>query len=174
MSDTPETDAEIRRIEATYKGHSVDAVLLHFARSLERRLQDANKHITHLAGLLREAEGEADLMRRAIAWANNSLYGSHGFFLSDRGDKAPHEHHLDIPIEALKAYGNAQWHRAEAAERKPTPEEVQEACAAIPDEWLKHGSCGMDGPPCTHIRMASEISGRIRALGLTKIGKEKE
>ena len=75
-------------------------------RSLERRL--------------REAEGEADLMRRAIAWANNSLYGSHGFFLSDCGDKVPHEHHLDTPIEALKAYGNAQWHRAEAAERRPS------------------------------------------------------
>jgi len=41
MSDTPETDAELKRIEATYQGTSVDAVLLHFARRLERERDEA-------------------------------------------------------------------------------------------------------------------------------------
>ena len=36
-----------------------------------------------------------------IAWANNSLYGSHGFFLSLDGGPA-NEHHLDNGIEELK------------------------------------------------------------------------
>ena len=51
--ETPETDA-------MWRGKNIDltqgVVPLSFARSLERRLQDAHKHITHLAGSLREAE----------------------------------------------------------------------------------------------------------------------
>lgn len=38
---------------------------------------------------------------RVIAWANNSLFGSHGFFLSLDGGPT-NEHHLDEPIEDLK------------------------------------------------------------------------
>ena len=48
-------------------------------------------------------EKELEMCKKVIAWANNSLYGSHGFFLSDRGGE-PNEHHLDNKIEDLKTY----------------------------------------------------------------------
>lgn len=47
MSDTPETDSELRRIADTYKGTPVDAVLTRFARRLERERDEAR----HLAKL---------------------------------------------------------------------------------------------------------------------------
>lgn len=53
--------------------------------------------------------------RQAIINANNSLYGSQGFFLSTNGGD-PDEYHLARPIEALKARANEQWRRAEKAE----------------------------------------------------------
>lgn len=58
---------------------------------------------------------ETDIRERAIAWANNSLYGSLGFFLSANGG-APDEHHLDAAIEKLKAAGNRSYHRIAALE----------------------------------------------------------
>lgn len=53
---------------------------------------------------------EQDIRERAIAWANNSLYGSLGFFLSMNGGPAD-EHHLDRGIEDMKQYSNKQYHR---------------------------------------------------------------
>ncbi len=50
-------------------------------------------------------EAERDEAREAIAWANNSLYGSHGYFLSTTGGPS-NPHHLDEPIERLKAQAN--------------------------------------------------------------------
>lgn len=44
---------------------------------------------------------ELETAKKVIAWANNSLYGSHGYFLSANGS-APDEHHLDSKIEDLK------------------------------------------------------------------------
>lgn len=53
--------------------------------------------------------------REAIIEANNSLYGSQGFFLSSSGGE-PDKYHLSRPIEDLKARANEQWRRAEKAE----------------------------------------------------------
>lgn len=64
---------------------------------------------------LRDARAERDEAREAIAWANNSLYGSHGFFLSTRGDTPNDPHHLDRPIEDMKARCNQQWQDLTAA-----------------------------------------------------------
>ena len=54
-----------------------------------------------LLARLAKAEAERDEASKAIAWANNSLFGSYGFFLSLNGGPA-NEHHLDGPIEDLK------------------------------------------------------------------------
>ena len=43
MSDTPQTDAELNRIAATYKGTAVDAILIHHARELERERDEARQ-----------------------------------------------------------------------------------------------------------------------------------
>jgi len=53
--------------------------------------------------------------REVIAEANNSLYGSQGFFLSANGGE-PDKYHLARPIEKLKERANQQWRRAEALE----------------------------------------------------------
>lgn len=53
----------------------------------------------------RQAESELAIAKKIIAWANNSLYGSHGFFLSLDGGE-PNEHHLDSQIEIIKASAN--------------------------------------------------------------------
>jgi hypothetical protein len=62
---------------------------------------------------LAEVTAERDAAQRVIAWANNSLYGSHGFFLSLDGGPAD-EHHLDSAIEQLKDRARART-AAEAA-----------------------------------------------------------
>lgn len=49
-----------------------------------------------------ELKAENELLKSVIAWANNSLYGSHGFFLSLNGGE-PNVHHLDEGIEEIKS-----------------------------------------------------------------------
>ena len=71
---------------------------------------------TALPSLLSTIEQQARELAEAkevIAWANNSLFGSRGFFLSTRGDLPPNPHHLDTAIEKLKADARMK-HRAEA------------------------------------------------------------
>jgi hypothetical protein len=51
---------------------------------------------------------EVETLKKVIAWANNSLYGSHGFFLSDCGGE-PNEHHLDNKIEYIKTYSRKTY-----------------------------------------------------------------
>lgn len=83
---TPRTDAAAFKQNdgvtrySTVNGAALKIVTADFARQLERELAEA---------------------KAVIAWANNSLFGSHGFFLSLNGGPA-NEHHLDMPIEALK------------------------------------------------------------------------
>ena len=54
-------------------------------------------------------------LERVIAWANNSLFGSHGFFLSKNGGHDD-EHHLDRQIEALKEHLRKERDRSIALE----------------------------------------------------------
>lgn len=49
-------------------------------------------------------------LERVIAWANNSLFGSHNFFLSLNGGE-DNEHHLDTAIEKLKEQTRNYWSR---------------------------------------------------------------
>ena len=86
---TPETDA--RSIDTNYLWDD----FVNFARRLER---------------------ERDEAQEAIAWANNSLFGSQGFFLATNGGEND-LHHLDRAIERLKAdarYADRERNKAEA------------------------------------------------------------
>jgi len=56
---------------------------------------------TAAADLMEEMEARNAELENVIGWANNSLYGSHGFFLSLNG-REDNEHHLDSGIENLK------------------------------------------------------------------------
>lgn len=55
-----------------------------------------------------EAADRIEELQTVIAWANNSLFGSHGFFLSDKGE-SDNEHHLDSAIENLKSTTREQY-----------------------------------------------------------------
>lgn len=57
---------------------------------------------------------EVETLKKVIAWANNSLYGSHGFFLSDCGGE-PNEHHLDSKIEDIKTQSRKTYSDLAAA-----------------------------------------------------------
>lgn len=60
------------------------------------------------------SEGVALKARQAIEEANNSLYGSHGFFLSANGGE-PDKFHLARPIEELKARSNKLYRETQEA-----------------------------------------------------------
>lgn len=64
---------------------------------------------------LERCRAELELDRKVIAWANNSLFGSHGYFLSKCGGP-PNEMHLHDAIEDLKSYCRKSG--AELAESK--------------------------------------------------------
>lgn len=84
------------------------------ARAVTMESYDALKAISEQREqILRDERDEA---RAQIIDANNSLFGSLGFFLSlDGGPTNPR--HLSEAIEKLKAYGSEQWRRAESAEQ---------------------------------------------------------
>lgn len=69
----------------------------------------ANALESQAAELTRLRERNAEL-EKVIAWANNSLFGSHEFFLSINGGK-DNEHHLDEGIENLKQHNRDYWSR---------------------------------------------------------------
>lgn len=100
---------------------------------------------------------DVEMMKKIIARANNSLFGSFGFFMSDQGDKPPHEFHLHDPIERLKADCN-RWYRA--ASPYTTPEalakalsvpsaEPQEARAVARPKLLESAATMMEYGRCT-------------------------
>ena len=60
---------------------------------------------------------ERDEARLLVTEANNSLYGSQGYFHSLNGGEFD-KYHLASGIERAKSYGREQWRRAEAAEAK--------------------------------------------------------
>ena len=63
-----------------------------------------------------EAKNRIKFLESVIAWANNSLFGSHGFFLTTNGG-ADDVHHLDRAIEGLKARNAVEESALEAADR---------------------------------------------------------
>lgn len=63
-------------------------------------------------GKIRAERGEARLL---VTEANNSLYGSHGYFHSLNGDPFD-RYHLANGIEALKQTSNLRWHDLQDAE----------------------------------------------------------
>lgn len=95
-------------------------------------------------------DAEIAKLKAAIAWANNSLFGSHGFFLSLNGG-ADDEHHLDLAIEDLKGRNG----KADAL--------IRELVAALADRdaEIEHLKLEMDG-----VDNAKEEIGRL--LGLTE------
>ena len=71
-------------------------------------LDEAASRISQQDAELERLRREVEEARGAIAWANNSLFGSHGFFLSLDGGE-PDEHHLDRAIEDMKARNRAHF-----------------------------------------------------------------
>lgn len=66
---------------------------------------------------LREAREQLDQAQRVIVEANNSLFGSQGFFLSVNGGP-PNDDHLSRPIESLKGSVRALRQAKEKAEQQ--------------------------------------------------------
>lgn len=65
--------------------------------------------------------GEVAMMRAVITEANNSLYGSQGFFMSLSGEKPAHKHHLAEGIEELKTRSSKNWQGREMLREALTP-----------------------------------------------------
>lgn len=113
MKPSSATDCETPSELVSALRHRADAMPDDFMieRSLMQmaadRLDAAETRVSEIA--------EFEDAKAVIAEANNSLYGSHGYFLSSNGGPAD-KYHLAKPIEKLKAYGNEQWRRAEKAE----------------------------------------------------------
>lgn len=69
-------------------------------------------------------QAERDEARLLVAWANNSLYGSQGYFHSKNGGPFD-EHHLDSAIEEIKALANKRWQEIAALQARV--KELEEA-----------------------------------------------
>lgn len=78
---------------------------------------DAADLITQQDARIAELERERDEARQLVAEANNSLYGSQGYFHSSNGGPFD-KYHLATAIEKLKESGRGNWRRAEAAEAR--------------------------------------------------------
>ena len=107
---------------------------------------------------LERVRGELAIYKTAVAWANNSLYGSQGDFLSLDGGP-PHVHHLDFAIERLKASGNRNKHAAEAAESS-----LARARADAIEDAAKVAENAAFGSALVDQAFADFIADRIRAL----------
>lgn len=61
---------------------------------------------------IEELEAENERLKKVIAWANNSLFGSQTFFLSTNSEEE-NEHHLDAAIEELKSSNGEKFRENE-------------------------------------------------------------
>ena len=87
-----------------------------FGNSKSKEDRIADDLCYQAASRISQQDAELERLKAVIAWANNSLFGSHGFFLSlTLGDHD--EHHLDRAIEDLKER-NRKLHAELAAERE--------------------------------------------------------
>lgn len=92
------------------------------------------------ADALSRIAAERDEARLLVTEANNSLYGSQGYFHSLNGGPFD-KYHLASGIEKAKAYGREQWRKAEAAERerdelKAEVKRLREALG-LQNEWVR-------------------------------------
>ena len=140
---TPETDS----LEKEWQAHENRRSWGQEERMPSVTMED---HARSLERINRVVSKELDAAKRVITWANNSLYGSHGYFLSTNGG-APDEHHLDMPIEKLKSYGHEQYVRAEAIKAVAEREAYAVCIAICQEESTDNGT-------------AQTIEARIRAL----------
>jgi hypothetical protein len=98
--------------------------------SLVERLRNGTSYfwpdtsITDFSSLMAEAadristlERELEEARALVTEANNSLYGSQGYFYSLNGGPFD-KYHLSTGIENLKSACNSRWHALTAAEAK--------------------------------------------------------
>lgn len=89
-----------------------------------------------------EQDKEIKQLKAVIAWANNSLYGSHGFFLATDGG-ASDEHHLDRPIEDLKQRSNLLTNEVAALSAQVTEQAKEVAklkkthADEMEEQWVK-------------------------------------
>lgn len=91
--------------EAHFAAHADAKTVFAEVSDIWSRMISASPHPTaweEVKAYVAELEVENSLLKRVIAWANNSLFGSHGFFLSLSGDNPADEHHLDKAVEELK------------------------------------------------------------------------
>lgn len=100
--------------------------------------------------------------KRVIAWANNSLFGSHGFFLSVNGGPA-NEHHLDEAIEKLKTYGHTEYQRAEQSEARALEYKTEHAALLGTSQWQEVEIADLRDDVKRHMKIASECEERALA-----------
>lgn len=107
-----------------------NALTARMATELDRPMLQQNHfielcdHARDLERSLHEARGKLDQAQRVIVEANNSLFGSQGFFLSVNGGP-PNDDHLSRPIEGLKGLVHVMREAKEKAEQQLA--EAQEA-----------------------------------------------
>lgn len=75
-----------------------------------RAMLDAADALEAQQARIAELEAERDEARGIVAWCNNSLFGSHGYFTAASGKTASEA------IEDLKADSREQWRRANSAQ----------------------------------------------------------
>ncbi len=92
------------------------------------------KAVLDLIARLEAAEAELKTTKEIIAEANNSLFGSHAYFISVIGDGTPTRFHLSIPIEKLKFAHNETMNRASTA-RDEALEAAAKALQAMNPEY---------------------------------------
>ena len=91
-----------------------------------RELSDGGKLSwwSGLADALSSLVRERDEARELVTEANNSLYGSQGYFHSLNGEPFD-KYHLATGIEKLKSEANRQYHALEAAEARASAAEAK-------------------------------------------------
>ena len=77
----------------------------------------ADAAMTEAADRISTLERELEEARALVIEANNSLYGSQGYFYSLNGGPFD-KYHLSTGIENLKSACNSRWHALTAAEAK--------------------------------------------------------
>jgi hypothetical protein len=110
---------------------------------IREALEASSKTLETLSSELERVKGERDEARLLVAEANNSLYGSQGYFHSLNGGPFD-KYHLATGIEKVKANARSEWRRAERAEASlgvaAKALEPFNMLLAADDIWTDYGS----------------------------------